>query len=71
MLIQLAQAYHMDAEQVADHLSWPVWLVQAGLNYYEAFPEEIDTAINENRSMTPEKLKRLLPSLEVIEIPIK
>lgn len=71
MLIQLAQAYHMDAEKVADHLSWPIWLVQAGFNYYEAFPDEIDLAIDENRSMTPEKLKRLLPSLEIIEIPIK
>ena len=70
-LIELARAYNMDAEKVADHLNWPVWLVQAGINYYEAFPDEIDLAIRENQSMGPEKLKRLLPNLEIIEVRIK
>ncbi len=66
-LIMVAKDYGMDAEQTAAYFGWPEWKVQAGFNYYEAFPEEIDRAIEENK-MGPEKLKRLFPQLKLIEV---
>jgi nitrogenase molybdenum-iron protein alpha/beta subunit len=68
-LIMVARDYGMDIEKTAAHFGWPAWKVQAGINYYEAFPEEIDRAIAEN-NVGPEKLKRLFPHLQVIDIKI-
>ncbi|HZP84351.1 MAG TPA: hypothetical protein VFB21_22110 [Chthonomonadaceae bacterium] len=67
-IIMVAQNYGMDAEKTAAHFDLPVWKIQAALHYYEAFPQEIDAAIAEARSMTFEKLKRKLPQLERHEV---
>lgn len=68
-VIAVAKEYGLDAEKTAAHFGFPVWRVQASLNYYEAFPEEIDTAIVENRAMDYEKLKRLFPQMKLVEAP--
>ena len=68
-LVMIAQDHDMDTERIAAYFKWPVWRVQAALNYYAAYPEEIDEVIESNRSMTAEKLQRLLPELEVYEVP--
>ncbi|MCX6381040.1 MAG: transcriptional regulator [Armatimonadetes bacterium] len=68
-VIAVAQDYGLDAEKTAAHFGFPVWRVQAALNYYEAFPEEIDSAIEENRAMDYEKLKRLFPQMKLVETP--
>ena len=65
--IEVARNYEMDAQKTAEHFGWPVWKVQAGFHYYEAFPEEIDRAIEENQAMGYERLKRLFPQLGVVE----
>lgn len=69
-IIAVAKDYGLDIEKTAAHFGWQTWRIQAALNYYEAFPEEIDTAISENRSMDYEKLKRLFPKLRLVEVPI-
>ena len=66
-LVEVARNYDMDATKTAAHFGWPVWKVQAGFHYYEAFPEEIDRAIEENQAMGYERLKRLFPQLGVVE----
>jgi uncharacterized protein (DUF433 family) len=63
-VIMIAQDHDMDAERVAAYFRRPRAWVQAAFHYYEAFREEIDPVLEDNRSMTSEKLKRLLPNLE-------
>jgi hypothetical protein len=64
----LSRAYDRDVEQVAAHLDWPVYKVQAGLDYARAFPEETEAAIAENESYDVESVKRLFPQLEVFDV---
>jgi len=63
-VIMIAQGYEMDAEKTAAHFGLPVRKIQAALHYYEAFPEEIDAAIEDVRGQSFDKLKRKLPQLE-------
>jgi hypothetical protein len=64
----IAESYGFKAESTAKHLNWPAYRVQAALNYAEAFPEEIRLAVEENRAMDFDTLKRLLPGLERVII---
>jgi hypothetical protein len=66
--IEVAQRLDMNPERLAEYFDWPVWRAQAALNYYEAFPEEIDVAITENQSVGYEKLKRMFPHMRLIEV---
>ncbi len=68
-LILVAQGYGMDVEKTAAHFDWPIHRVRAAFNYYQAFPEEIDAAIVDNRSVTFEQLRRVLPQVERIDVP--
>ena len=68
-LIMVAKRYDLDAEKTAEYFHFPVHRIEAALNYYRAFPYEIDKAIEENASWTYEKLKRILPNLRLTEIP--
>lgn len=70
-VIDVAKDYQMDPEKTAAHFGWPTWRIQAALNYYEAFPDEIDTAISENHAMDYEKLKRLFPHMILVETLVK
>ncbi|HZO91741.1 MAG TPA: hypothetical protein VFB38_25700 [Chthonomonadaceae bacterium] len=66
-VIRVAQDYGMDVEKTAAHLSLSPEQVQAALNYYETYPEEIEAAIAENQAMTYEQIKRLLPNAQLFE----
>ncbi|MBA2679628.1 MAG: transcriptional regulator [Ktedonobacteraceae bacterium] len=68
-IILVAQSYGMDTERTAEHFAWPRRRAQAALNYYEAFPAEIDQAIEDNHAMTETALKRLLPQMETLVVP--
>jgi hypothetical protein len=68
-IVLVAQAYGMDAVRTAAHFAWPVYRVQMAFSYYDAFPDEIDHAISDNRSVTFEQLKRRLPGLEFFAVP--
>lgn len=48
--VNLARACHNDAAAVARHLSWPESRVRAALNYAGAFPDAIETAIEDGQT---------------------
>src|ERR1700734_3788217 len=48
-VILLFQSYKDDLAAVAKHLEWAKAKVQAAVNYAEAFPDEINQALDENR----------------------
>jgi uncharacterized protein (DUF433 family) len=64
-VVSVAREFGLDAEQTATHLQWPLYRVQAALNYATAFPNEIADAIEDNDSYTFEKLRQLLPNAEL------
>lgn len=68
-MIETARTLGMDSTRTAAHFDWPLWRVEAGLRYYEAFSEEIDAAIEENQSMDFERLQRLFPRVQLVELP--
>ena len=67
-VVMVAEGYGMDDDRTAAHFGWPVHRIRAAFNYYEAYPEEIERAIAENRSVTYDQLKRLLPRIERIQV---
>ena len=60
-VILLARSYREDVAAVARHLKWPEGKVRAAINYAQAFPEEINTAMAENEATDFEMLKRMSP----------
>ena len=60
-VIMIAKNRNMKAEKVAEDYPYPVENITAALNYYEAYPEEIDQAIEDNQ-ISFETLKRQLPT---------
>lgn len=67
-VIEISQQYQMDEEKVAEHFERPPEWVKAAFNYAEAYPEEIDFAIQDSQAVTLTDLKRLLPNLEVFSV---
>ena len=67
-VVMVAEGYGMDADRTAAYFGWPVHRIRAAFNYYEAYPEEVEDAITENRSATYDQLKRLLPMIERITV---
>lgn len=68
-VVTLVRDYNGDISKVAEHLTWPDSRVKAALNYAEVFPQEIADAIADNRTYDFDKLKRLIPSLELVQVP--
>lgn len=60
-VLLLIRSYRENVGAVAKHLKWPETKVRAALNYAEAFPEEVNDAIEENDSIDFAALKRMLP----------
>ena len=60
-IVLLLRAYKSDAAAVAKHLKWPQMKVQAAVHYAEAFPAEIEEAIQENKATDFDALERMLP----------
>jgi uncharacterized protein (DUF433 family) len=67
-VILVAKGCGMDVQQTAQHLLLKPEQVQAALNYYAAYPAEIDQALEENR-LGYERLRQRLPGLERITLP--
>jgi uncharacterized protein (DUF433 family) len=63
-VLMVAQDLNMDAERIAAYFNRPLEWVKAAIHYFEAYPEEIDSRIEENRSAGYDKIKRLLPQVE-------
>ena len=58
-----------DIAATAKHLAWPHGKVRAALNYAAAFREEIRSALSDADDFGSQQLSRLLPSIEVMELP--
>jgi hypothetical protein len=57
----VAESHDMDPARTASHLKWPVARVEALLAYARAYSTEVRSALTENRAVTPEEVRRLLP----------
>jgi hypothetical protein len=60
-ILLLVRSYRDDVTATAEHLRWPEAKVRAAVHYAQAFPEEIDRALEENRAVDFTALKRMLP----------
>ena len=67
-VVMIARQHEMNAESMARDYPYPVRNLISALSFYEAYPEEIDQAIEDN-DVGYEALKRLLPNLQLFEIP--
>lgn len=67
-VIMIAKGYDMNAEQVAQYFPYPVENIKAAIDFYEAYREEIDQALEDN-NIGYERLKRLLPNIRLFEVP--
>jgi hypothetical protein len=67
-LIMVAEQYDLDVEKTATYFQLPPHRIQAAIDYYRAFPDEIDRPIAENRSWTYERLKQVLPQLVRVSV---
>ncbi|MCW3053794.1 MAG: hypothetical protein JWN14_2964 [Chthonomonadales bacterium] len=67
-VILIAKGFDMDAEKIAEHYPYPVPNIQAALNFYEAYHDEIEQAIEDNQ-IGFEAMKRLLPTIRLFEVP--
>jgi uncharacterized protein (DUF433 family) len=69
-VIKVAKAEGLEIEKV--HRYWPnrprEW-VQAALNYYAAYPEEIGAQIADHAAMTAEQMQRRFPQMETFVVP--
>lgn len=70
-VVHIAKAYGMNAEQTAAHFQRPLAWVKAALNYYEAYPKEIDTAIEDHLAADFQTLKRAVPNAQLLEISLE
>ncbi len=70
-VVLVAQGYNLDASRTAQHLEWPLTRVQAALGYAQAFPEEIQTAIQDNESYSFERLRRMVPQARLFPAPVQ
>lgn len=67
-VIMVARDYEMDVEKTAQHLGLTHEQVESAFQYYSAYPEEIDAALEENDSLDYDTLKRRLPGLSLFEV---
>ena len=58
-----------DVSKAAAHLQWPTAKVQAALHYAKAFPDEIETAIQDAQAGGFDRISRLLPQAEEFVVP--
>jgi hypothetical protein len=67
-LVMVAQGWNLDVETTAKYFPIPARRIQGAFDYYRAYPEEIDRAIAENDSWTYERMKEVLPQLNLISV---
>jgi uncharacterized protein (DUF433 family) len=63
----LARVYGRDVDRVAEHLSLPPVQVAAALHYAEAYPQEVEDAINDNE-WAADNIQRLIPGIKVFRV---
>ena len=68
-LLMVAKDFGMDAQKIAFHLDLTREQVEAGMHYYQMYPNEIDLALEEN-NLGYDKLKAMLPGLKLAELSV-
>lgn len=67
-ILMIAEGYEMRVDATAQHLQIDQDRVSQALRYAAAFESEVRRALDENRAITPEKLRASLPSGAWVEI---
>ena len=67
-MILIARSYAFDPEQIARKYPYPLAVIQAALNFYGVYREEIDQAIEDN-NIGYEAMKRLMPNVKLFTVP--
>jgi uncharacterized protein (DUF433 family) len=70
-VVWIARGYEEDVGKTAAHLCMSPLKVKAALNYAQAFPDEIQEAIQEHESCDFASLSRMLPQAEIFPPPKK
>ena len=65
-VMMIAEAYDMDPAKTATHSEWKEVKVRAAMSYADVYNDEIQSALEENRSITPDILKRSVPNLQMV-----
>jgi hypothetical protein len=60
-LVMTAEHWDLDVETTAKYFPIPAHRIQGAFDYYRAYPDEIDRPLAENRAITFEDIKRVLP----------
>ncbi len=60
-LLMVAQDYQLDSEATAKHLCLPLDAVEQALRYAQAYPQQLNAALEENRATTPAMMRATLP----------
>lgn len=68
-VLMVAKGVDNDVARIAEHLDLRPEQVQSALSYYEAYPAEIDQALEDN-SIGYERLKERLPNLKLFIVPL-
>jgi len=67
-VIMIARHYYMDVQQMARAYPHPPENIHAAINYYDAYREELDQAIEDNQ-IRYEAMKNLLSNIRLFEVP--
>ena len=67
-LVMVARGWDLDVETTAKYFPIPAHRIRNAFDYYRAYPDEIDQAIAENDSWTYERMKQVLPQLNLISV---
>lgn len=68
-VLMVAEGYGLDPDATAQHLRLDRDLVAQALHYASTFESEVRLALDENRSITPEKLRASLPLAAWVDVP--
>ena len=63
-VLSLLRSYAGDVMKASRHLEWPAVKLQAALRYAKAFPDEIETALQDAQSCDFDRISRILPQAE-------
>jgi len=70
-VVSLVRRYAGDVARACAHLEWPAVKVKAALSYAKAFPDEMETAIQDAKACSFDRVSRMLPQVEEFIAPVE
>jgi uncharacterized protein (DUF433 family) len=68
-VVHVARSYFdLDPQTTAAHFGKPLAWVKAALNYYAAFRDEVDQAIEDHHATDFESLQHALPNAQILKV---